>query len=835
MRRALVTSLLCLACLGPAALWAQEQDIPEVARDLIAEGERHQRAGRFEKAIESFREAQRMAPSAAATYIALGALLNEQGDTEAAYESFRDGLKLDPANAGLRFNAAVLALRLERLDEALEHVETALRDEPRNANLHALHGAVLSGLGRSAEALAALEQAVKIEPGNPSLRFRLGNLHTQLGRHGEAIAAYQKAIRKDDSYLRAWYNLGAVLYEVGSYDEALAAYEVALKPVEEAFRSGQSVDPANARAFLNLGAIHLEKKAWNAALDAYGKALRLDPKLSDALYNQGFIHYQEGRFDQAREAYLQALELEEDLPLAYLHLGQIHERRGEAAETVRWLLEGMPRFDAATRIEAHLTLARARQALGEEDEAIALYREVLKGDPLRRPAIVELGRLLRRRGDAAGARELLERARELVPDDDDVTLELALLARSKGETEREEALYREILGRSPELWPVRLNLGLLLLRRGEMAAARREIEPLVERLGEFRRDGLTPHQAHLVASTHALLLAAGGDLQGARRVLSAVLKEEPGFVSAVSAAAVLDARAGDPAAAAGALSRILRSASGEEAALVRANLGKILYLAGGDDKARELLEAAAAVDPDELALPALLGEIALAKRDYRGAERSFTTARKLCGAAETSAEESGETLSPWGDQGGETLRVALEPEDSGGLCRRLKTSLATALLGAAFEELTRGRERESALAARALAGRALALDLDDGSRAVALFVHGSARLLTGADRGARSDLEASLAHLPRSLLAQARNNLGVALLRLQDVGAARRELEAARAAGGREATLNLAILLDENTDNGQEALVLYEEYLKSGGHRRQDAEAWAERLRKIYR
>lgn len=822
MRRALATFLLCLACLGPA-LSAQDEDIPEVARDLIAEGERHQRAGRVAEAIESFREAQRLAPSVPATYIALGALLNEQGDTEGAYKSFCDGLKLDPTNAGLRFNAAVLALRLERLDEALEHVEAALAEDRRNANLHALHGAVLSGLGRDAEALKALEEAVKIEPGNPSLQFRLGNLYAQLGLHDKAIAAYQKAIKKDEGYLRAWYNLGAVLYEAGNYDEALKAYQVALKPVEEAFRAGKDVDPANARAFLNLGAIHLEKKEWDAALDAYGKALRLDPKLSEAFYNQGFIYFHEGRFDEASEAYLRALDLDAELPMAYLHLGQIHERRGEAAEAVRWLLEGMPRFDAATRIEAHLTLARAREALGEEDEAIAVYRQVLEGDPLRRPAIVELGRLLRRRGDAAGARELLERARELVPDDDAVTLELALLARSKGDTEREEALYREILGRSPELWPVRLNLGLLLLRRGEQAAARREIEPLVGRLGEFRREGLTPRQAHLIACAHALLLSADGDLKGARRVLASVLKEDPGFVPAVSAAAVLDALAGDPGTAAGALQGILQAASEEERTLVRADLGKALYLAGRGDEARDPLGSAAALNPGDLVLPLLLGEIALARRDYRDADRFFTAARRLCGTSEPAAPS------------GETLRVTLGPKDGGALCRRAETSLASALLGAAFEELTKARRRESALSARALAGRALALQLDDESRAVALFVHGSARLAAGIDRAARSDLEASLAHLPRSLLSQAHNNLGVALMRLQEVDAARRELEAARAAGDPEATLNLAILLDEHTDDGEGALALYEEYLKSGGRRSQDAEAWAERLRKMYR
>jgi tetratricopeptide (TPR) repeat protein len=826
LSRILVRLLIAVALLGVflggLPLAAQEEDIPEVARSLIEEGDRHLRANRVEDAVASYQEAQRLAPSSVATYVALGALYSAQGEHETAYDSFREGLRLDPDNAGLLFNAAVLGLRLERYDEALVYVEKALKANRKEANLHAIHGAILRAQGHLDEALTAFESAVKLDRKNPSLYFRLGNLYNELDRHDQAVEAYQLAIRQDKTYLRAWYNLGTVLYEVGNYPEALAAYRVALQPAEAAFRSGTPVDVSNAQAFLNLGGIHFHRQDWTAALDAYGKALRLDPKLLAALYNQGYIHFQEGRDEEARKAYLGALELDDDLPLAYFHLGQIQQRRGQPGQAVEYLSKALPRLDEAMKTEAHLTLARAQRALGETAAAMASYRHVVEADPQRAPALVELGRLLRLDGDAEAARELLERAKLLSGDDDNIALELALLARSSGEIDREEALYQEILQRSPEMWPVRLNLGLVLLRRGDRPAARREIEPLVARLNELRADGLAADQAHLVATAHALLLAADADLEGARRVLGSVLAEDPGLLSAATAAAVLEARAGNAAAAVVALSQAHQDAA--EDPVVRANLAKTLYLAGRGGEARGFLEASAAAEPDQIVLRAVVGEIALAERDYSGAAQSLAAARQLCASPPLPAGPL---------PAGSKLRVTLAPEDAGALCRRIDGSLATAYLGSALGDLSRARQ-VGARAAGDAAGRALELGLADEPRAVALFVRGTARLMTGVNRGARDDLRGSLGLLPKPLVALARNNLGVALLRLGETEASRRELEAARAAGTGEATLNLAILLDDHANAGREALGFYEEYLKTNGRRRQEAQEWAQRLRRVY-
>lgn len=807
-----------LGALAVSPLAAQDEDVPEVVRTLLDEGDRQRQAGKTDEAIVRYEEARRLAPRVVATYVALGALYHGQGNWEKALEVFAAGLEQSPDRPDLLFNAAVVSLRLGRAADTLAYVDRALAASARDANLHSLRSAALRELGRQDESLEAQQTAARLAPGDPQVLYRLGNLFYELDRKDEAIDAYRRAIRKDKGYLLAYYNLGAVLFDVGRYDEALEAYQVALEPVQSAFAAGQPVDAAHARAYLNLGAIYTRRSNREAALDAYGKALRLDPTLSEALYNQGFLYFELGRFDESDDAYRRALELDPSLPLAYLHLGAIAARRGRHEEAARWLEAGLDHLTGADRRQALLALAAARRALGRAAEAEAAYREVLADDPGHVEALVALARQRRDAGDTEAARQLLERARAASPGDAGATLELAELARSAGDLAREKALYEEILGRAgdrPDLWPVRVNLARVLVELDERAAARRAFEPLVERLPELERRGLALRDGHALATAYALLLAAEGELAQARRRLAAVA---PAFTPAREALAVIDAFDGHPEAAAESLLATLPDHLGRELeAVAQANAGLALWLAGRGREAREHLEAAVRSLPRHLGLRLALGEIALAGGEMETARAHLEAAAARC--------DGGDALPDL--PAGRELRVVLGGPPQ--LCGRVRERLGAALAAASLAELSAGR----APAARALAERALGLPLADAERAVAYLVRGTAELLAGADRGARADLELAAGGLPPELAAVARNNLGVARYRLGDVDAARQQLEGAAATP--QATLNLGILLDDHGGDPERALELYESYLARGGSRRAEVEVWIERLRKVYR
>ena len=829
IRRA--TKVLAVAgLLFAAGPMAAQDDVPEVVRERLEEGDRHRQAGRFEAAIESYGEAQRLGPRVLEVYTSLGALYVGREELESALETFAAGLEIAPDDRQLLFNAAVVAMRLERFDTALRHVERALARNRGDGDLHSLHGAILTRLERPQDALAALQTAVKRKPNDPQILFRLGNLHHQVGQKQQAVDAFRKAIKKDRDMLRAFYNLGAVLVEIGRYDEALDAYLTALAPLEQAFAAGQPVEAIHARAYQNLGAIHFQKEDWRQALDAYDKALQLDPALPGALYNQGFIHFTLGDADAAERAYRAALELDPELPLAYFHLGQIHQQQGELEAAVEILTEGLPRQVGEPRVDTLRSLADCQERLGHTEDAERAYRAVLEAVPEDLPAHLALGRALRRAGRAEEARRELEHVRRIAPDHAGAGLELAALARSQGRTDDEKTLYEDLLradSTRPELWPVRLNLALLLLRQGATTDARSQLEALTRLQGADKRRGPGPDERKLIATIDGLLLALDSDLPAGRKRLRAVLAEDANFASAADVLAVIDALA-DPADTTEALTESYdRLRDGALATIARANLGQALWLAGRSGDAHEHLEAAATAYPRWLSVRAALGDIALVEKRYNDAIAHLTDAAELCNGAGNEmlgAAPEGFFSSTVGSAAGRMQ-----------LCDRLQTTLGLARVGAAFERLGPALTGDDAIGTvRELADRALDVPLPPGPQATALFVRGTARLAQNAYDAARRDLNQAVAgELSPTLRPRANNNLGIALTRLERFDEARAAYEAA-SPDFADATLNLGILLDEHADDPSAALEHYRAYLTAGGDRR-DVKTWVERLERIYR
>jgi tetratricopeptide (TPR) repeat protein len=805
---------------------AAQEDVPEVARQKLQDANHLRESDRSADAVARYREVIELAPSLVEAYVGLGVVYHQLQDYESALKTFNAGLARYPDDATLLFNAAATEVKLERFDAALSHADKALAVSASDPALHALRGTVLRKLGRQKEAVEAFRKAAELDAKSARAQYNLGNVYYELGRKEEALDSFRQAIKLDKDFQPAQYNLGAVLFDLDRFDEALKAYETALEPIEKDFAKGKEVSPVHARAYLNLGAIYLKRQSWDRALDAYEKAARLDPSLAAAHYNVGYIRYRMGQTDVAYQAYERAVKLDPELPLSYLHMGliDVSDRRMESA--VRWLEQGLPKFTGEDRKAALLALASAERELGNAARAEESYRAVLQDSPSDASALVGLGRLLREQGKNADARGLLEKASAVVLDGSGVALELAALARAEGDAGRERALYQEALrrdGDKPEMWPVRVNLVAVLVRAGDIPAARNEMETLSKQLPAIEQS--LPQVAKQLRTAHALLLAREGNVEAARKELAAVLRADSSFVPAANGTAALDASAGRLSEAAKTWTTLLSRPSGEAFDFViRANLGEALWLEGRVDEAREHLLDASARFPENGLLRTALGEIALVKGDPAGAVRELRAAIETCdaGAAKSAGEPSGD------------LVLLLGGSDPEGACARARKSLGLALVVTASEKLQDPSARREV---QRLADEAAALGIDGPALAQVFFLRGTASLLDGQDQRAISDLGKALAgNLPESLTASARNNFGVALYRSGAVAEARKQFELARSGPSRPApaVLNLAIV-HHDAKEPEQALALYDEYVALGGRRGEDAKQWAAAIRKVYK
>jgi tetratricopeptide (TPR) repeat protein len=458
--RYLIPILLLLAL----PLLAQE-DMPEVARSLMEEAAAARDAKRVDEAIAKYTRVLEVAPTLASAYINLGALYFNQGKIDQAYATFAKGTENAPADRTLLSNAAATAQQLGKSDEALTYVDRAIEKNKRDSGLYSLRGTILRTLGRNDEALAALQTASQLSPDDAKVLFSFGNQLYQMGRKEEAINVYGRAVALDKSLIRAWYNLGAVYFETGRLPEALQAYKVALAPIEQSFAKGETVDPIHARAYLNLGGIYLKQQQWQPAADAYQKALRLDPKNTIAHYSLGFIYFTTNQPQKAEAAYQMALAADPSLPLAYLHLGEMAFKRGEHEKAVKFLRDGLPYYDRESTTPAYRTLARAELARGKRAEAIESLQKNADAESL-----LLLARVLRQDGKLPEAKAALDRVTTATPA---VTFERLLVARAMSDFAAERTALDELLAKEPQrAAPLRAELGALLVRQGDLTAAR---------------------------------------------------------------------------------------------------------------------------------------------------------------------------------------------------------------------------------------------------------------------------------------------------------------------------------------------------------------------------
>lgn len=193
---------------------------------------------------------------------------------------------------------------------------------------------------------------------------------------------------------------------------------------------------------------------------------------------------------------------------------------------------------------AHL-LVRA----GQTDRAVALTRRVLELDPGNSRAVVFYARVLRSQGDTEGAIKILADASASKPDDTELRLTYARLLVDAKRYEEARVEFQRVADADPDNADVRYALGLLLLQTNYHDAAEAQFKRLINLgsrtlaayfyLGQIAENRKQPEEAlaayarvdrgehYLNAQIRvAVLLADGGDLEGAREHLQGLTRRD---------------------------------------------------------------------------------------------------------------------------------------------------------------------------------------------------------------------------------------------------------------------------------------------------------------------
>lgn len=283
----------------------------------------------------------------------------------------------------------------------------------------------------------------------------------------EEQAAYLKAINLCPKLAEAHYNLGVNLLKQRDYDGAEKGFRQALNLKE---------DPAY---YLGLANTLLLKGQLDEAKSLYEKVLTLAPDDVRAQQGLSVIYEKKGDLSAAEDVLRQAIQFNNKDPQLFYNLGVILERAGR-------LDDAATSFETATRnrsdyVDAYLALGRVSRKLGKTDAAERALKTATVVDPKNSSAWLALGSFYERENESlTAAKDALEKALSLEPDNGQAQASLALVTFKLGDKARAVDMLEKLVAKDPKNAEAQSELGWILLQQNRLEEAERALRTAIE-------------------------------------------------------------------------------------------------------------------------------------------------------------------------------------------------------------------------------------------------------------------------------------------------------------------------------------------------------------------
>jgi tetratricopeptide (TPR) repeat protein len=429
-----------------------------------------------------------------------------------AIEQYREINRLDPSDT----ESALWLARLYRLknehDKAEQVLKSILKNDPENEPAVEQLTQLLMDQGKSPEAVALLEGITAHSP-SPVLLDLLGDARTQTHELAKAEEAYRKAAELDPSELSHQRGLGQTLLAEEKYSEALKIYQKL-----------SDVTPDDSDVYLRIAQIYRELHQLDKAEENLVKARQYAPGNLEVMYNEAMLYRAQGRYDDAIRVLSDAAtgikgqsptvpSRRRSLAILYQQLGQLYrdtqnyqaaiytfEELGHLGEEEdrRARMMIMDTYRAAKDLSKALQTGkealakypadpaiRTSHALllgenGQTDEAVKILRAQLHGEAgdretyLNIAQVYERGRRYKEAEEAARAAEVLPgQARE----NEMVWFLLGAIYERQKFFDKAEEQFKKVLAVNPKNAPVLNYYGYML---GDLGIRLDEAEALVQ-------------------------------------------------------------------------------------------------------------------------------------------------------------------------------------------------------------------------------------------------------------------------------------------------------------------------------------------------------------------
>ncbi|MFB3778055.1 MAG: tetratricopeptide repeat protein [Bryobacteraceae bacterium] len=278
-------------------------------------------------------------------------------------------------------------------------------------------------------AIEYYKAAMKADPTAAIVSEELAGLYIQAGKVRDAVTEIEDRLKKDPNAVDARRVLARLYARLIGDPQTNRVNEEMLKRAIEQYRKIVEIDPKDVDSWLLLGRLFRVSQDSVESEKAFQKVLSLEPENEEALTELALVYSSLGDNRRAIDLLKKVADRNPNRRTLTTLAGAYEDLRDftGAVQVLRRALELEP-----DNLELKRGLAQDLLYAGNLDEALQAYTEVAADDPKDAQAFLRISQIHRRRRDFTRAREALEAARKLQPDDVEIRYSEVTLLEEEG-------------------------------------------------------------------------------------------------------------------------------------------------------------------------------------------------------------------------------------------------------------------------------------------------------------------------------------------------------------------------------------------------------------------
>jgi len=398
---------------------------------------------------------------AVAVYQVVGDFYLRIGDAESALREFREGILKDPTRKS-RYQKSIIEvlLRQGKRGEAAEVNNQILKENPKDPDAKSLSAAFLLDSGDIDNALAQLQAVVTSSPENAVAHYQLGRAFLASKRADAREAAkqqFQQAISLQPRTVLPRVGLAQLQVTTGEYQGALDSVQEILK-----------LDPGNVSAKLIQSQAYLGQKKYGDSDSLIAGVLKSNPSSPDVYYQAGVGALTQGKSQVAEEDFMRAYQLNPANSKSLMGVVDAEMQQGHPDKAMG-LLESESK-KSPNRLDIPLLMGATAQREGKYQDSLIYFTRVLDGldkkSKVRADLYVQIAQTYRLQGNLDASIANLQKAREIVPENETVLSDLGVLMDTSNRKSEARQAYEACLRINPNNIFVLNNLAYLLAETG---------------------------------------------------------------------------------------------------------------------------------------------------------------------------------------------------------------------------------------------------------------------------------------------------------------------------------------------------------------------------------